>query len=565
MASENARFGELSSPHPQLSGLFPAPAAIIALTAFLVILPMFFLGNASGHDFEFHLNSWMEVTGQWRQGIVYPRWAALAHYGYGEARFIFYPPASWMLGALLGAVLPWLVVPGAYIWMVLTAAGFSMFYLVRRWLSRPDAIFASALYAANPYHLVIVYWRSAFAELLASILLPLLLLFLVRAEKGKRGVVSLALVVASAWLANAPSAVMVNYSLALMILILSLVRRSPRMLLSGVSAVVLGAGLASFYLLPAACEEKWVDIEQVLSPGVRPQDNFLFTSTNDPDHNRFNRLVSTLAIAEFVVVAAAISLAGRWRPDQPDFWWTLLAWAAAAALLMFSITSAFWEHLPKLRFVQLPWRWLLCFNLSFAFFVTVGMRQWVSRVVVCLLMLTVLSLMWQKVQAPWWDTAADIAEIRDNVREGIGYEGTDEYVPRGADAYQIRQDARKVAVEGGGKIRIHIQQWAPESKYFTADVTQPAKLVLRLFNYPSWKVEVNDRLIRAETEEVTGQMIIPVQPGDNRVRIRLSRTWDRTMGAAISLVAVILTIWFALPSKHLRAATSLPGQLSAHW
>ena len=138
MASKNARFGELSSPHPQLSGLFPAPAAIIALTAFLVILPMFFLGNASGHDFEFHLNSWMEVTGQWRQGIVYPRWAALAHYGYGEARFIFYPPASWMLGALLGAVLPWLVVPWAYIWMVLTAAGFSMFYLVRRWLSRPS-------------------------------------------------------------------------------------------------------------------------------------------------------------------------------------------------------------------------------------------------------------------------------------------------------------------------------------------------------------------------------------------------------------------------------------------
>ena len=50
-----------------------------------------------------------------------------------------------------------------------------MFMLARRWLDRRDATFAAVLYAVNPYHLVIVYWRSAFAELLASCLLPLLL------------------------------------------------------------------------------------------------------------------------------------------------------------------------------------------------------------------------------------------------------------------------------------------------------------------------------------------------------------------------------------------------------
>ncbi len=521
------------------ASLFPLPAILIAAAAFAVISPMLFRGIPSGHDFEFHLDSWMEVLGQWRQGIFYPRWAALAHYGYGEARFIFYPPASWTLGALLGAIVPWRFVPGIFDWIVLAGAGCSMFVLARRWLPRNDAIFAAVLYVANPYNLVIVYWRSADAELLAGAFLPLVLLFTLEiAEEGRKAIVPLALVILAAWLTNAPSAVMVNYSVALLVVVIAVIQRSARPLLYGAVSILLGAALAGFYLLPAAYEEKWVNISEVLSPGVRPQDNFLFTVINDPDHNRFNLLVSIVACGEMLIVAGAVLVSRTWKRERPVLWWCSVLWALASSVLMISWTFFFWEHLPKLRFVQLPWRWLLCLNVGLALLMTMGFRHWRSRVLLYSAMLLVIVGVWHRVQQPWWDHSGDITEIRDDVREGRGYEGTDEYVPSGADPYEIKREAVRVSATTRD-VRLRVEKWDPESRIISAEATAPTKLVLKLFNYPAWKVTVNSRQVVTETEEQTGRMIIPIPAGRNVVNVIFGRTWDRMLGWILSVVAAV--------------------------
>jgi len=534
-----------SRPNPASRGgsLLFGPLLIIVATALALVGPWLFLGIPSGHDFEFHVNSWMEVLGQWKQGIIYPRWAALAHFGYGEARFAFYPPISWLLGALLGALLPWKLAPAAFVLVALTLSGCSMFLLARRYLGRPDAIFAAALYAANPYYLVIVYWRSAFAELLTGALLPLLLLEILELPDTRhRAVIPLALLVAAGWLTNAPSAVMINYSLALLIATIAILRRSPQVLLYGAAAAILGAGLAGFYIVPAAYEQKWVAIAQVLAPGVRPQDNFLFTILEDIDHNRFNFLVSLVAVAQIVMLVGAALLSRLRRRELPQLWWPLAAWSLFSTLLMLSFTFFLWQHLPKLRFVQLPWRWLLCLNVPFALLMTIAWRRWAMRAVVCAAMLFVLVVAWHRVQPPWWDTAADINEMLDNQRDGPGYEGTDEYVPTGADPYEIDKNARRVTFDGPGRSRIEMKLWGAESKFFTAEVTSPGKLVLRLFNYPAWHVEMNGLPVASETHEVTGQLMIPVEAGQNQVRITFIRTWDRTAGGLISAITLLLVL-----------------------
>ena len=564
-----AREHEAENKAPRASGtkpirppLFPWPLAIFLATSLAVVLPFFFLGIPSGHDFEFHLNSWMDVLSQWKMGILYPCWADLAHYGYGEARFVFYPPTSWMLGSALGAVLPWKLVPGAYVVVVLTLAGCSMFLLARRWLDYREAIFTAAFYAANPYHLVIVYWRSAFAELLAAVWLPLFLLCVLRLdEEGRKGIVPLGLLIGAVWLTNAPSAVMVNYALAFLVVLMALTRRSPRLLLYGALAAILGAALAAFYVLPATYEQRWVDISRVLAEGVRPQDNFLFTNIADPRHNRFNYLVSTLALAEMGALAIAAFWWRRWRKQIPQAWWMVAAGAAVAALLMFSPTLPAWEYLPKLRFMQLPWRWLLCFNLAFVLLIAVAWRHWLARFAVLVAMLAVLAFGWHRFQSPWWDTAVEIAKLEQSIQTASGYEGTDEYIPVDSDAYEIDHAARRVTFEGNGTDQIRILHWGPESKSFTANVSQPGELVLRLFNYPAWRVEVNGSAVEADERDVTGQLMVPVSAGENRVSITFTQTRDRRAGEIVSLMAALGTlVWWGASRKRPNIAQAPSAQ-----
>ena len=85
--------------------------AWIAFAAFLAVLPLLVRGTSCGHDLSFHLLNWMEVVTQWQHGTLRPWWAFHAAFGAGEPRFVFYPPLSWVLGAVLGLVLPWAATP----------------------------------------------------------------------------------------------------------------------------------------------------------------------------------------------------------------------------------------------------------------------------------------------------------------------------------------------------------------------------------------------------------------------------------------------------------------------
>lgn len=560
--SENSISGHRTPANRQKGGWLLA--ALVSFGVALAIVAAFvWLGNASGHDISFHASSWVDAAGQWQEGILFPRWTEWANYGYGEPRFIFYPPMSWLLGAALVSLLPINAVAGVFVVLAQTFAGVSAFALARRFADRKGALLGAACFAANPNALLIIYVRSDYAELLAIAFYPLMLLAALRlcgwmGEAGTSSGREIALFGATfavVWLTNAPAGVIATYSAALLFAWAAATGKTWKPLARGTAGSALGFGLSALYIIPAAYEQRWVNITQALSSGLAPADNFLFTTINDPDHNHFNRVASLVAVLTFALAAAFAMQARTRRPangldggEDPRAWRGLLVLGAASSLLMLSVTEPLWKILPELRFVQFPWRWMSMLTVIFCVCVARGMagsrKTWVWASTLFLALAGTAVYLGKNT---WWD-ADDFPTVQYSVEQGQGFEGTDEYDPLGDDHLDLPQNQPEAQFAVPGKTSnsqtdtgITVERWTAEERRIRVEAQHPVKLAVRTLDYPAWQVTVNGVRIKPETSETTRAMIVPLSAGTSEIEIRFARTGDRTAGGAVSLASLLLT------------------------
>jgi hypothetical protein len=559
-------------------------ASLLSLLVSLAIVsPYFVRGTASGHDFEFHVASWQDVAFQWKEGTLYPRWTALTNHGFGEPRFIFYPPLSWLLGAALVRVLPgaWAVI--LFLVLTQTFAGVSAFVLLRRLVGERAALFGALCYAANPYFLLITYIRSDFAEQLACAFFPLLLLGVLRVSgliedpaSRFRKLVAFAVPFAAIWLTNAPAAVIATYSVTLLFAWVALTSHSWKVAVRGASGMALGFGLAGFYLMPAAYEQRWVNISQALSSGLLPSQNFLFTQLDDVDHNWFNLIASACALGLILLCAVTALGTGcfgssanaikdaKGRAGKYAVARGLLVLAAAASVMMLRFTTPLWNVLPKLRFVQFPWRWMSMVALLCACFLALAAERkrfavWVVTFVILTGPLTALFL-----NNGWWDPD-EMPTLESLVTDGTGFEGTDEYDPLGDDHQDlpVKAPLAQILPDDSGAVpkgpnQIVVLQWITEQKKISTNLSQESQIGLRVLNYPAWRVEVNGKKIDPQRADNFNEMVVPIPSGESVVTVRFTRTWDRTAGLVLSLLSLVLLaiLWFLGRPVAMREAPS---------
>ena len=172
---------------------------------------------------------------------------------------------------------------------------------------------------------------------------------------------------------------------------------------------------------------------------------------NDPDHNRFNLLISLVATAQVILLAGRRgSCRANGEPVTRSCGGRSSVGGRPRQCSCFRFSFLLYRILPELRFVQLPLRWLLCLNVVFALLLTMAFRRWLLRILACVVMLVGAARgCGIGFSLRGGTTRPTLLEMQDNQLTGAGYEGADEYVPTGADAYEINKDARLVALREG--------------------------------------------------------------------------------------------------------------------
>ena len=554
------------------------PSWLIALglsifASLALVLPFFWLGSASGHDFEFHVASWLDVAYQWKHGTLFPRWTAWTNYGFGEPRFIFYPPLSWTLGATLSLILPISWVPAAFILLTQTLAGMSSFFLLRRLAGKAPCYLGAVFYAANPYAMLVSYIRSDFAEQLACAIFPLLLLAALRIagllpdDRPTLSAIPLFSVpFAGIWLCNAPAGVIASYSVALLFAWAALTQRSWKVLFRTSGGLALGFGLAGFYLVPAAYEQRWVNISQALSGGLLPVENFLFTEIADVEHTWFNWISSLCALVLVLLAALTALTSRRFARNTPlasvarSPWGALLLLGSAATLMMFRLTTPFWNLLPKMRFVQFPWRWMSVVAVVCCCFLAAALerrRGWLWFVLVVVFS---LPLGYFLTQNTWWDPDEMPTQLA-AITDGTGFEGVDEYDPLGDDHMDLPKHVPLAKIWPGEtedsrrkspNAKIQIETWQANNHRVLVESPAPARVALRLLNYPAWQVTVNGKTVTPEKPDDLDQMLVPIQAGKSEIEVRFVHTNDQTAGIALSVFSLLLAAGLFRSRKSLQ-------------
>ena len=142
-------------------------------------------------------------------------------------------------------------------------------------------------------------------------------------------------------------------------------------------------GLAALYLVPAAWEQRWVDIRQATAdPSDMIENSWLFARHADPQFNLHDIVLLRVSLIAVVMLAAALAgLFFTWRrgrlPSSRSWWIPLALIPFAILFLQLPISLPAWNLLPKLRLLQFPWRWSVALGAPTGIFLASAV--WVTR------------------------------------------------------------------------------------------------------------------------------------------------------------------------------------------
>ena len=561
-------------------------ALLAALLASFSTLPLFQPYFFASSDGLFHLYRLMEYDRALRDGVLYARWAPDFFLGYGFPLFNYYAPATYYLGEifhLLGA--GYIDSLKLLVAVAMALSGIGAYLYSRAFLSPVASVLAAAVYMYVPYHLVNLYYRGDIAEYLAYTWFPFVLWSLRKVIETRKpvfiafgGLLYAALILTHNLSAFIFSGFLIIYCLAML-----WPQWSGRKLtwtsvasdtLPLVATALVGAGLSTFFWLPALLEKSLVDfdrllvyfnyhehfpsIEDLLSTSLVHRYGIVFRNADVFGYKLGVLQTCFLALGITVLVWRWKRLGFKLRAEAVA---SLLV-AAISFFFIFPISLWFWDNAPLLNLTQFPWRFLAFVALPSAVLAGLlaealpGKLRWALAIVlVPLVIFSSTAGMFPIQSSVSEEDISPMGSVQFELTYGaVGTSAAAEYLPKWVKHRPaISLPALAMALDEGDVpalasdvpgLQAQIIEKKASLAVYKVSSAGGGTIVLNTLYYPGWQAFLDGSRIDIGIDDPSGLIKLAVPGGEHILRVEFVETRLRLLSDGISglSLAVVLVV-----------------------
>ncbi len=499
------------------------------------------------------------------------RWVPDMGYQYGYPQFNYYSPTPYYFGALLN-LLGLQIIDSV---KILFIAGFilsaaSMFVFLKALFNPQIAFVGSVFYSYAPIKASQVYVRGSLSEFWAFIFLPLIFwstLQLIRLGKVKYLIwfsISLFLLLTTH---NLTTFIFLPILLGWFFLTAFLEKKWQNLTWVGMG-FLLGAGLASFYLLPLIFERDYVHLESLLGGYFDYRQHFvsikqlLFSNYFGYGSSVFglNDEVSLsvgIMHGVFGLLALILSMLFFKKDKKISLIiWSLFLLETLVLFLMHQRSSFIWERIPLLHWLQFPWRFL---TISLFLLTILGVssiylinkiNQKAALFISLILITSVIVLHGGFYKPREWFNISDQEKFSGQLWEKQLTISIFDYLP----IYAKLPPNKKAPLEPEvleGDVKFISYKKGSNFQKGVIEVGGDSIIRVPLFDFPGMAVRLNNQKIIHKNNDCRGEeycfglITFAVPQGQHTFEVKLEDTFIRALGNIISLIS-ILALFFLI-------------------
>ena len=548
---------------------------IISIPSFISLLnPFYFTIHDNQHPVRLYL-----LNEAVNQGYLYSRWVDKLTFGFGDPLFNFYPPLVYYLALIfyrLGFSLIWSIKLVFIFGFILSTL--SIFFLARKFFSKPVAFLASCLYNYLFYHAVNAYVRGALADFFTMAIIPFLFLTIINLYQKPNLKNSLFFGLAFSFLILTHQLIAFSTFFFLFFLFLFywfLSKKKFLFLKYFLIGFIFGLSLSSFYWLPMFFEKQFTFLDKGLGDY---RDHFIYPYQFWYSPWGFGASIKGIEDGmSFQIGKVPIFLIGLsfiffviylFKVRKKDFF-LILNFIIFLFLMIFGLwmttpySDILWRNFKMLWNLQFPWRFLAPTSVFVALTAASGIYFLEKLIkfnktiwVICLFFIILTIFKYYQYFKP-----QNYLYISDNdlvTDEEIIWKQSKtvlHFVPKGVKSKKNEYEVYVLDIEKKnlpknifeikkGEAKVKILENRFQDKKFFIDAQTPTIFQLNTFNFTGWQAYLNGKKIQIDDKNDYKLITVFIPKGRHNLEFRFEDTWVRIIGNWLSIFSLLALLFF---------------------